>query len=126
MGLATSIGEASTAVVIRRRRGTASTVSTTGRDPVARSYLPDRVPSGDHPLNLRVRRLTVVLWLTIGTLPAFAHPGHGDGGSGPKHYLTEPVHAVAWWGTVAVASGAVLGWAFRPGRPRSGDGSPRS
>lgn len=119
------IGEASTPAVIRRRRGNALTVSTVGRSLDARSYLPDRVPSGDYPLNLRVRRLTVVLWLTIGTLPAFAHPGHGDGGSGPKHYLTEPVHAVGWWGTVAVASGTLLVWAFPPGRARSGDGTPR-
>lgn len=73
-------------------------------------------------MNYRVRRLTVALWLIIGTLPAWAHPGHGEGGSGPQHYLTEPVHAVGWWGTVAVASGALLVWAFRAGQRWSGSG----
>lgn len=58
----------------------------------------------------RVLRVVLPAMATGFPLTAHAHPGHGHGadGTGAEHYLTEPIHALPFWGVLALAVVALL------------------
>jgi hydrogenase/urease accessory protein HupE len=59
-----------------------------------------------------------ILWLACVLIaaPAAAHPGHGEPGQGFTlvHYLTEPIHVLAF---VVVAVLGAAAWRMAQGRP---------
>lgn len=54
----------------------------------------------------RVWGIALLAAATCVAVTAHAHPGHGRDadGTGAEHYLTEPVHAIPFWGVLALAA----------------------